>query len=57
MYSAREMISKFIFVWCLLYLCSEAHADSSQYPQESSDNTQCIFDVSRKIYNVTDLLR
>ena len=52
------MISKFIFVWCLLYLYSEAHAEHfSQYFQESSDNTQCIFDVPRKIYNVTDLLR
>ncbi|XP_028049429.2 uncharacterized protein LOC105830232 isoform X2 [Monomorium pharaonis] len=52
------MISKFIFVWCLSYLCSKAHTEhSSQYFQESSDNTQCIFDVPRKIYNVTDLLR
>ncbi|XP_071643215.1 uncharacterized protein [Temnothorax longispinosus] len=52
------MISKFIFVWCLSYLCSEAYAEhSSQYSQESSDNTQCIFNVSRKTYNVTDLLR
>lgn len=49
------MISKFIFVWCLSYLCSEAHAGHSS--QQSSDNTQCTFDVSRKIYNVTDLLR
>jgi len=57
MYFPREMISKFIFVWCLLYLCFEAHADSSQYSQELSDNSQCILDVSRKIYNVTDLLR
>lgn len=52
------MISKFIFIWYLSYLCTEAHAEhSSQYSQELSDNTQCIFDVSRKIYNVTDLLR
>ncbi|KYN15368.1 PREDICTED: uncharacterized protein LOC108764979 [Trachymyrmex cornetzi] len=52
------MISKFIFVWCLSYLYFKAHAEHfSQYFQESSDNTQCIFDVPRKIYNVTDLLR
>ncbi|XP_011690428.1 PREDICTED: uncharacterized protein LOC105451579 [Wasmannia auropunctata] len=52
------MISKFIFIWCFSYLRSEAQAEhSSQYSQESSDNIQCIFDVSRKIYNVTDLLR
>ncbi|KYM96427.1 hypothetical protein ALC62_12933 [Cyphomyrmex costatus] len=52
------MISKFIFVWCLSYLYFEAHAKHfSQYFQRSSDNTQCIFDVPRKIYNVTDLLR
>ncbi|XP_039302420.1 uncharacterized protein LOC105193168 [Solenopsis invicta] len=50
--------SKFIFVWCLLYLCSEVHTEhSSQYFQESSDNTQCIFNIPQKIYNVTDLLR
>lgn len=50
------MISKFIFVWCLLYL--EVYVGySSQYSQKSSDNTQCIFDISQKIYNVTDLLR
>ncbi|XP_011876301.1 PREDICTED: uncharacterized protein LOC105566703 [Vollenhovia emeryi] len=52
------MISKFIFVWCLSYLCAEAYAvHSSQYSQQSPDNTRCAFDVSRKIYNVTDLLR
>ncbi|XP_072755836.1 uncharacterized protein [Anoplolepis gracilipes] len=50
------MISKFIFVWCLLHL--EVHVGySSQYSDKSSDNTQCILDVSQKIYNVTDLLR
>lgn len=54
-----EMISKFIFIWCLLYLCSQTYSEhSSDYSQEdSSNNTQCIFDVTRKIYNVTDLLR
>ncbi|XP_029662261.1 uncharacterized protein LOC115234961 [Formica exsecta] len=50
------MISKFIFVWCLLHL--EAHVGySSQYSEKSPDNTRCILDVSQKIYNVTDLLR
>ncbi|KYQ46485.1 hypothetical protein ALC60_14582 [Trachymyrmex zeteki] len=52
------MLNKFIFVWCLSYLYSEAYGEHfSQYFQESSDNTQCSFDVPRKIYNVTDLLR
>ncbi|KAL6444537.1 hypothetical protein ACFW04_001986 [Cataglyphis niger] len=50
------MMNKFIFIWCLLHF--EAHVGySSQYFQKSSDNTQCILDVSQKIYNVTDLLR
>lgn len=53
-----KMLNKFIFVWCLSYLYSEAYGEHfSQYFQESSDNTQCSFDVPRKIYNVTDLLR
>lgn len=54
----REMINKFIFVWGLSYLRSEAYAEhTSQYSRESSNSTQCIFDVTRKIYNETDLLR
>ncbi|KAL6265322.1 hypothetical protein P5V15_002115 [Pogonomyrmex californicus] len=52
------MINRFIFVWCLSYLCFKAYTEHSpQYFQELSNDTQCISDSSRKIYNVTDLLR
>ncbi|XP_020280252.1 uncharacterized protein LOC109852987 [Pseudomyrmex gracilis] len=50
------MLSKFVFFWCLLHL--EIYAEHlSQQSQESSDDSQCAFEVSQKHYNVTDLLR
>ncbi|XP_012222290.1 uncharacterized protein [Linepithema humile] len=52
------MISKFIIIGFLSYLCSETRAQYSlKYFEKSSVESQCVFDFYQKNYNVTDLLR
>lgn len=52
------MMNKFVVVWSLSCLCFEVSmaGETSRDPEESFDESQCNFNIS-KIYNVTNLLQ